>query len=73
LGGAMLAQKGQTGPAEAHRAEKAIKLLGGRMRQLIPITLPGVVEERYLVIVDKVAATPPQYPRKPGMPVKKPL
>jgi len=73
LGGAMLAQKGQTGPAEAHKAEKAISLLGGRTRQLIPIALPGVVEERYLVIVDKVAATPPQYPRKPGMPVKKPL
>jgi len=25
------------------------------------------------VVVDKVAATPPQYPRKPGFPAKKPL
>ncbi len=73
IGGAMLAQKGQAGPAEAHKAEKAFGLLGGRMRQLIPLTLPGVVEERYLVIVDKVAATPPQYPRKTGTPAKKPL
>jgi 16S rRNA (guanine527-N7)-methyltransferase len=73
LGGSILAQKGQSGPAEAHKAEKALKLLGGRMRQLIPVTLPGVVEERYLVVVDKVAATPPQYPRKPGIPAKKPL
>jgi 16S rRNA (guanine527-N7)-methyltransferase len=73
IGGAMLAQKGQAGPAEAHKAEKAFSLLGGRMRQLIPLTLPGVVEERYLVIVDKVAATPPQYPRKTGTPAKKPL
>jgi 16S rRNA (guanine527-N7)-methyltransferase len=73
VGGTMLAQKGQSGPAEAHKAEKAFGLLGGRMRQLIPLTLPGVVEERYLVLVDKVAATPPQYPRRPGIPVKKPL
>jgi 16S rRNA (guanine527-N7)-methyltransferase len=73
VGGAMLAQKGQSGPAETHKAEKALKLLGGRTRQLIPVTLPGVADERFLVVVDKVAATPPQYPRKPGVPAKKPL
>lgn len=73
VGGTMLAQKGQSGPAEAHKAEKAFSLLGGRMRQLIPLSLPGVVEERYLVVVDKIAATPPQYPRRPGIPTKKPL
>jgi len=73
VGGKMLAQKGESGPAEVHAAENAIKLLGGEVRQLIPITLPGVVEERHLVLVDKVAATPPGYPRKPGVPAKKPL
>jgi 16S rRNA (guanine527-N7)-methyltransferase len=50
-----------------------LKLLGGQIRQLISVTLPGVAEERYLVVVDKLAATPPQYPRKPGFPAKKPL
>ncbi|MDP2965861.1 MAG: 16S rRNA (guanine(527)-N(7))-methyltransferase RsmG, partial [Pelolinea sp.] len=73
VGGAMLAQKGQSGPAETHKAEKALKILGGRTRQLLPVTLPGVADERFLVVVDKVAATPPQYPRKPGVPAKKPL
>ena len=73
VGGKMLAQKGHSGPVEAHNAEPAMKLLGGQIRQLIPVTLPGVAEERYLVVVDKVAATPPQYPRKPGFPAKKPL
>jgi 16S rRNA (guanine527-N7)-methyltransferase len=73
VGGKMLAQKGESGPAEVHAAESAIKLLGGEVRQLIPVTLPGVVEERHLVLVDKVAATPPGYPRKPGVPAKKPL
>jgi len=73
VGGRMLAQKGESGPAEVHSAENAIKLLGGEVRQLIPVTLPGVVDERHLVLVDKVAATPPGYPRKPGVPTKKPL
>jgi 16S rRNA (guanine527-N7)-methyltransferase len=73
VGGAMLAQKGQSGPAEAHKAGKALKILGGEMRQLIPVNLPGVAEDRYLVVVGKVAATPKGYPRKPGIPAKKPL
>ena len=73
VGGAMLAQKGESGPAEAQSAEEAMKLLGGKLRQLIPVKLPGVADDRYLVVVDKVAATPPKYPRKPGVPGKQPL
>lgn len=73
VGGGILAQKGESGPAEAQAAENALKLLGGQMRQLIPIELPGVVEERYLILIDKSAATPPAYPRKAGMAAKKPL
>ena len=73
IGGIMLAQKGESGPAEAQSAEKAIKILGGKLKQLIPVNLPGVVDDRYLVLVDKVAATPPKYPRKAGIPMKTPL
>ena len=73
LGGTMLAQKGENGPAEAQSAEKAMRMLGGRLRELIPVYLPGVADDRYLVLVDKVAATPPKYPRKPGIPAKQPL
>jgi 16S rRNA (guanine527-N7)-methyltransferase len=32
-----------------------------------------VVEQRYLVVVDKVAATPDAYPRRVGVPAKHPL
>ena len=73
VGGGMLAMKGESGPAEAHAAEHALRVLGGHLRQLVPVTLPGVVEERYLVVVDKVAATPNSYPRRVGQPAKKPL
>jgi len=73
VGGRMLTQKGESGPAEAQSAEKAMELLGGKLKQLIPVNLPGVADDRYLVVVDKVAATPPKYPRKPGVPGKIPL
>jgi len=73
VGGTMLAQKGESGPAEAQSAEEAMKLLGGKLKQLIRVNLPGVVDDRYLVLVEKVAASPPKYPRKPGIPMKQPL
>jgi 16S rRNA (guanine527-N7)-methyltransferase len=73
MGGTMLAQKGESGPAEAQSAEKVMKLLGGKLQQVIQVNLPGVADDRYLVIVNKSHATPPKYPRKPGMPMKQPL
>jgi 16S rRNA (guanine527-N7)-methyltransferase len=73
VGGRMLAMKGESGPAEAHSAEGALRILGGHLRQLLPVMLPGVAEERYLVVIDKVAATPDGYPRKVGLPAKRPL
>ncbi len=73
VGGAMLAQKGEGAAAEVHGAEAAITTLGGRVRQLVPVELRGLAETRYLVVVDKVAATPENYPRRPGVPKKRPL
>jgi len=73
IGGRMLAQKGESGPAEAQSAEKAMKLLGGKLEGLIPVNLPGVAEDRYLIVVNKIAATPPKYPRRRGVPTKQPL
>lgn len=73
IGGTMLAQKGESGPAEAQAAEQAMSLLGGHIQQVIPVTLPSVVEERYLVLANKVGATPAKYPRHAGTPSKKPL
>ncbi len=73
IGGAVLMQKGENGPAEAHAAERPAHILGGRLRQLHHLTLPGITEDRYLIVVDKVAATPPQYPRRVGIPSKTPL
>ncbi len=73
VGGMMLAQKGESGPAEAQSAEGAMKLLGGRLKQVMQVNLPGVADDRFLILVEKTAATPPKYPRKPGVPAKTPL
>ncbi len=73
VGGYALAQKGEQAPAEVQRAERAFALLGGEVERLEPIALPGVADERYLVVVRKVAATPSRFPRRPGIPAKRPL
>lgn len=73
LGGKMLAQKGESAHAEAVAAEKAIRVLGGELEQIIPVLVPGIAEERYLVVVDKVASTPPGYPRRVGLPARRPI
>jgi 16S rRNA (guanine527-N7)-methyltransferase len=65
--------KGESGPAEAQSAEDAIHILGGHLQRLITVTLPGVEEERYLVVIEKTAATPERYPRRVGIPAKRPL
>jgi 16S rRNA (guanine527-N7)-methyltransferase len=73
IGGRALAQKGQDAPVEVAAAETAIVHLGGRLNRIVPVELIGIAETRYLVIVDKVAATPDNHPRRPGMPAKHPI
>ncbi len=72
LGGRAIAQKGETGPAEAHAADGGLRLLGGRVQQLIPVELPRIPETRYLVVLEKTAATPDEYPRRAGQPARRP-
>jgi 16S rRNA (guanine527-N7)-methyltransferase len=73
VGGWCLAQRGENALAEVHKADRALTLLGGRLERLIPVELHGLAETRYLVVVQKVAPTPLTYPRRPGMPSKRPL
>ncbi|MBE9524157.1 MAG: 16S rRNA (guanine(527)-N(7))-methyltransferase RsmG [Chloroflexi bacterium] len=73
VGGRALAMKGETGPTEVHSAEQALRLLGGKLEQVTAVELPGVVEERYLVVINKIASTPDKYPRRAGIPSKRPL
>jgi 16S rRNA (guanine527-N7)-methyltransferase len=73
LGGHLLAQKGENAPAETEAAVKAIQILGGGPPQLYAVQLPQRAEPHYLVVIEKIAETPPPYPRRPGMAAKRPL
>lgn len=72
-GGQVVAYKGSAAHEEAMCAEQAIRTLGGRLTKLIPVDIPGLVETRVLVLIDKVAQTPEGYPRGRGLPRKHPL
>lgn len=73
VGGAALAQKGESAAEEMRAATGAIAALGGGAPRLSPVQLPGVAETHYLVVIDKRRPTDPRYPRRAGIPHKRPL
>jgi 16S rRNA (guanine527-N7)-methyltransferase len=72
IGGRFLAPKGAQIEQELRTALPAITQLGGRLVGVETVELPELAP-RSLVIVEKIAPTPPQYPRAPGVPAKRPL
>ncbi|QRG67686.1 16S rRNA (guanine(527)-N(7))-methyltransferase RsmG [Brevibacillus choshinensis] len=73
VGGHFVALKGAEMTLELNEAKKAIKTLGGKTRKVETFQLMEEAGERNIVIVEKVEATPKSYPRKAGIPAKKPI
>ena len=73
VGGSFIAQKKGDTTLEISRADKAIELMGGKLREVKKVDLEEFTDERQLIIIDKVSSTPRQYPRRPGIPAKRPL
>ena len=73
VGGTMIAYKGPAWQDEAAQAKNALDLLGGRITEARPADIPGRDWEHRLVYIAKTAPCPEKYPRRPGMPEKKPL
>lgn len=73
VGGAMVAQKGESAAAEAAAAATAVATLGGGGVQMETVLLPGQELPHTLLTVSKLHPTPSAYPRRPGMPAKRPL
>ncbi len=73
VGGLAIALKGVTAQEEANDARRALSILGGKLQAIHTLALPGVPDAHALVVVEKVAHTPNGYPRKPGVPTRKPL
>ncbi len=72
LGGHFIAMKSLAIDPELAGAVQAIDLLGGGELRQIKYELPDG-RGRQLVIIEKIRPTPPKYPRRPGIPQKKPL
>jgi 16S rRNA (guanine527-N7)-methyltransferase len=73
VGGLFIAQKGEKLTLEADEAKQAIEILGGNLKGIISLKLPFSQALRKLVIIDKIAETSPKFPRRSGIPRKRPL
>ncbi|MGI6607286.1 MAG: 16S rRNA (guanine(527)-N(7))-methyltransferase RsmG [Peptococcia bacterium] len=72
-GGVMLAYKGADAEQEIEAARKAVAILGGEIAEMETFALPLEMGKRSIILLKKVKQTPGAYPRKPGLPGKKPL
>ncbi len=73
VGGFVLAQKGSSAQEETAVAANALKVLGGQHQETAEIYLPEREDPHYLVLFMKQKETPAKYPRRVGMPAKRPL
>ncbi|HEU4962425.1 MAG TPA: 16S rRNA (guanine(527)-N(7))-methyltransferase RsmG [Bacilli bacterium] len=73
VGGHFIAMKGPDAENEISEAKRAFDVLGGKIVDVIKTSLPVEEGERNIIVVEKVKATPKQYPRKAGTPAKSPL
>ncbi|MEE9399713.1 MAG: 16S rRNA (guanine(527)-N(7))-methyltransferase RsmG [Dehalococcoidales bacterium] len=73
VGGSFIAQKKGVIDLEISQASRAIGLMGGKLLRVEKVELAEFADGRWLVVIDKVSPAPPQYPRRPGIPAKRPL
>ncbi|MCI7181462.1 MAG: 16S rRNA (guanine(527)-N(7))-methyltransferase RsmG [Schaedlerella sp.] len=73
LGGVFISYKSGIIEGEVEESKKAIKILGGRINDIIKLQLPETEINRSFVKIKKKESTGKKYPRKAGMPVKEPL
>ena len=73
LGGLAILQKKGDIVEELAQAAAAWDVLGARVVEVQPVPSDVLGGERVLVVVEKVEPTPDRYPRRPGIPAKRPL
>jgi 16S rRNA (guanine527-N7)-methyltransferase len=71
MGGQVIAPKGKETEQEVKEARMALETLKGSIRgiEALPLAQPA----QSVVIVDKDLPVPPRFPRRPGVPAKRPL
>ncbi|QKG85819.1 16S rRNA (guanine(527)-N(7))-methyltransferase RsmG [Kroppenstedtia pulmonis] len=72
-GGKFAAMKGPDAGTEVDEGKQAIEKLGGGSVESVHLMLPDEMGTRQIIIVSKSRSTPKRFPRKPGIPGRKPL
>lgn len=72
-GGTVMTWKKGELEAEISASLHAMEVLGGRLREVAAVDAEGLRDGRVIVLVDKLKASPEKYPRRPGLPQKRPL
>lgn len=73
LEGKLLAYKGTKVWQELEEARAALAVMGGKKERVGKVTLPYTQKSRYIVVIKKEAITPFKFPRKAGIPKKRPI
>ncbi|WIV12590.1 16S rRNA (guanine(527)-N(7))-methyltransferase RsmG [Proteiniborus sp. MB09-C3] len=73
LNGYFIAMKGSDSIEEIDEAEKAIKILGGKIEDKMDVKIPQSDIIHSLLIIKKISHTPTKYPRQSGKIKKNPL
>jgi 16S rRNA (guanine527-N7)-methyltransferase len=73
VGGYFICQKGPSYKEELDNAAKAIEVLGGKIKEVKNYKLADSDITHYVIIIEKVKATPSKYPRKAGKPAAEPI
>ena len=71
--GICICMKGPNIYEELDEAERAIKILGGKVEKVEEFFLPKTDIKRSVIIIRKIKKTNEKYPRNAGIPIKKPL
>jgi len=73
VGGLFIAQKGRSYKQETEKSLKTVQVLGGELIGAENVRIPFINQERYLLVINKIKDTPSKYPRREGLPQKRPL
>ncbi|HEU0213643.1 MAG TPA: 16S rRNA (guanine(527)-N(7))-methyltransferase RsmG [Jiangellaceae bacterium] len=73
VGGVLLVPRGRPAGAELEQATTACRQLGGRVQDVFPNPSSPIDRVGFVVIMAKIAATSPRFPRRSGVPARTPL
>lgn len=73
VGGLSIAYKGARVDEELEIGRQTAPLVGGELKAVHKFKLPTTEINRALVVAEKTSSTPSRFPRRPGIPEKRPL